>query len=86
MCRMARTINQRELRNNSGEIMRALDRGEEFIVTRHGVPVGELRPVRRRFVSRQAVAAVMTGAPPIDAERLRADLDSIVDPRIEPRA
>ena len=33
------------------EIMRALDRGEEFIVTRNGVPVGELRPFRkRRFV------------------------------------
>jgi prevent-host-death family protein len=83
---MATTINQRELRNNSGEIMRALDRGEEFIVTRHGVPVGELRPLRRRFVSRQVVAAVMATAPPIDADRLREDLDRIVDQQIEPRA
>jgi antitoxin (DNA-binding transcriptional repressor) of toxin-antitoxin stability system len=37
---MAREITQRELRNGSGDIMRALDRGEAFIVTRNGVPVG----------------------------------------------
>ncbi|PYQ81141.1 MAG: hypothetical protein DMG01_04830, partial [Acidobacteria bacterium] len=39
-------ITQRELRNDSGRIMRALDRGKAFIVTRNGVPVGELIPVR----------------------------------------
>ncbi len=27
--------------------MRALDRGESFVVTRNGVPVGELTPIRR---------------------------------------
>ncbi|MGH9057763.1 MAG: type II toxin-antitoxin system Phd/YefM family antitoxin, partial [Acidimicrobiales bacterium] len=37
---MARDITQRQLRNDSGEIMRALDQGESFIVTRNGVPVG----------------------------------------------
>jgi predicted nucleic acid-binding protein len=32
--------------------MRALDRGESFLVTRNGAAVGELRPVRQRtFVS-----------------------------------
>ena len=40
-------ISQRELRNNSGDIMRRLDEGEAFIVTRNGVPVGELMPMRR---------------------------------------
>ncbi|HXO50795.1 MAG TPA: type II toxin-antitoxin system prevent-host-death family antitoxin, partial [Mycobacterium sp.] len=49
---MTREITQRELRNNSGEIMRQLDQGESFVVTRNGVPVGELAPLRRRrFVS-----------------------------------
>ena len=47
---MTRKLSQRELRNQSGEIMRALDEGEDFIVTRNGVPVGELRPIRRRHV------------------------------------
>jgi prevent-host-death family protein len=56
---MTRTISQRELRNDSGEIMRALDRGEDFVVTRNGVPVGELRPARRRFVSRDVFVAAL---------------------------
>jgi len=45
---VARTITQRELRNGSGKIMRTLDRGETFTVTRNGVPVGELRPLPRQ--------------------------------------
>jgi len=44
---MAQTITQRELRNGSGEIMRRLDEGESFVVTRNGVPAGELTPLRR---------------------------------------
>ena len=78
---MARTITQRELRNNSGDIMRGLDRGEEFTITRNGVPVGVLLPVaRRRFVSAEALVAALQGAPPIDARRFRDDLDAIADP------
>lgn len=83
---MSRTISQRELRNDSGEIMRALDRGEEFIVTRNGVPVGELRPARRRFVSRDLLLEAFRTAPPIDADRLRRDLNEVADQGIEPLA
>lgn len=82
---MTRTISQRELRNESGEIMRALDRGEDFIVTRNGVPVGELRPVRRRFVTRDLLVEVLRGAPPIDVDRFRRDVDAVLDQDIEPR-
>ena len=82
---MARTVTQRELRNNSGEIMRALDRGESFIVTRNSVPVGELRPLPRQFVSATAVAAAFACAPPIDRERFRSDLDAFVDQDPSPR-
>lgn len=83
---MTRTISQRELRNQSGQIMRALDRGEDFIVTRNGVPVGELRPVRRRFVARTLLVEVMRSAPPVDAERFAQEVDAGVDQGIEPRA
>ncbi len=31
--------------------MRGLDRGEAFLVTRNGVPVGELTPIRSRSSS-----------------------------------
>jgi len=82
---VTRTITQRELRNDSGEIMRALDRGEDFIVTRQGVPVGELRPVRRLRVARDALLAAVAGSPPVDPRRFRDDVDSVVEQSIEPR-
>jgi antitoxin (DNA-binding transcriptional repressor) of toxin-antitoxin stability system len=67
--------------------MRALDRGEEFIVTRNGVPVGELRPIGRpHFVSTATVRAAMAGAPPIDAGQFFADIDAYVDQDPTPRA
>jgi prevent-host-death family protein len=84
---MTRELTQRELRNQSGEIMRELDRGEDFIVTRNGKPVGELRPLRpRRFVPKATVLAAFANAPRIDYERLRADIDAIVDQDPTPRA
>jgi prevent-host-death family protein len=83
---MAREITQRELRNQSGEIMRQLDQGQSFIVTRNGTPVGELTPLRRhRFVTADTVVAVFQKAAPIDYQRLRADLDAVVDQDPTPR-
>jgi prevent-host-death family protein len=83
---VAQEITQRELRNDSGEIMRRLDRGESFVVTRNGVPVGELAPLRRhRFVNAEAALAVFRGAPGVDFKRFRADLDRAADPDAEPR-
>jgi prevent-host-death family protein len=83
---MAREITQRELRNESGEIMRALDRGETFVVTRNGVPVGELTPLRQRqFVAAEAAVAVFAGAPIVDRERFRTDVDAVLDQQPAPR-
>jgi antitoxin (DNA-binding transcriptional repressor) of toxin-antitoxin stability system len=80
-------ITQRELRNGSGEIMRALDRGESFVVTRNGAPVGELLPLRRRqFVNADAALAAFQGAPRIDADRFREDVDAAIDQDPTPRA
>jgi antitoxin (DNA-binding transcriptional repressor) of toxin-antitoxin stability system len=84
---MAREITQRELRNESGEIMRALDRGEAFIVTRNGVPVGELAPLRRRrFVATEAAVSWFAGAPTVEPEQFRADVDALLDQDTAPRA
>ena len=81
------TITQRELRNSSGDIMRRLDAGETFIVTRSGKPVGELSPLRRqRFVTSDTVASLFHRAPAIDPDRFRADLDAVADAGIDPRA
>jgi prevent-host-death family protein len=84
---MSREISQRELRNDSGEIMRKLDEGETFIVTRNGVPVGELTPLRRhRFVAADAAVALFRMAPAVDAAQFRADLDQVVSQDTSPRA
>lgn len=84
---MAEEITQRELRNDSGKVMRRLDEGESFVVTRNGVPVGELIPLRRRrFVPVDQALAAFTGAPPLSYERLRDDLDKVVDQDVLPRA
>ena len=83
---MSREITQRELRNQSGEIMRALDRGEAFIVTRNGVPVGELVPLRdRTFVPAERAIAAFTGAPRVLLKRFRKDVDAVVDQNPSPR-
>ncbi|BBZ67957.1 hypothetical protein MINS_33860 [Mycolicibacterium insubricum] len=83
---MASEITQRELRNSSGEIMRRLDQGEAFVVTRNGVPVGELVPLRRRrVVNGPALAEAFRGAPHIDCRQFREDLDRAVDQDITPR-
>ena len=44
----SKTISHRELRNHSGEVLRAVAAGETFIVTNNGEPVAELGPVQRQ--------------------------------------
>ena len=84
---MSEQISQRELRNDSGRIMRALDQGESFVITRNGTPVGELRPLRRhRFVTASTAIAMFRDAPPVDAGAFRRDLDEVSDQEIPDRA
>ena len=84
--RMSRHITQRELRNDSGRIMRALDRGKAFVVTRNGRPVGELLPLRQRaFVPSEFVQASFAGAPPVARKRFRREVDAFVDQTVTPR-
>ena len=83
---VAQEITQRELRNNSGEIMRALDEGKSFVVTRNGVAVGELRPLRRRrFVATETLLAHFKGSAHVDYAALRRDLDAVLDQDLRPR-
>lgn len=83
---MPREITQRELRKASGEIMRGLDRGESFVVTRNGVPVGELSPVRRRqFIPVAVALEAFGGAAAIDSGRFRLDIDRVLNQSIVPR-
>jgi prevent-host-death family protein len=80
----SRTISQRELRNESGAILREVEAGRTIIVSRNGTPVGELRPIRRRrFVPRALIAEAAIAAVRVDAARFRADLDSVIDPHAD---
>ena len=79
---MARTIAQRELRNDNAKVIDAVAAGETFVVTRNGVPVAELRPIerpRRRFVAREELVTLGGAGPHIDRATFKADLDRIVD-------
>jgi len=84
---MERTITQRELRNDNAEIMRALESGDSFIVTRNGVPVGRLTPTRRRtFVPTAELKESATRLPRIDFRQFRADIDALIDQDPTPSA
>lgn len=77
-------ISQRELRNDSGAVLRDVEAGETLVITRNGTPVAELRPLGpRRFVPRERLAQAAKTAPRIDFERFRADVDSTVDQRLD---
>ena len=77
---MRHEITQRELRNDSGAIMRGVERGESYTITRNGTPIGRLIPLRRRtYVPREQVMAAFATAAVVDPHRLRADLDGAVD-------
>lgn len=43
-----RHISQRELRNDNAGVMRLVESGESFIITRNGTPVAQLTPLPRR--------------------------------------
>lgn len=66
--------------------MRAPDHGHAFIVTRDGVPVGELVSLRpRAFVPAEAALAAFVGAPRIAARRFRRDVDALISQDSTPR-
>jgi prevent-host-death family protein len=82
---VTKTIPQRELRNDNAHVIEAVVAGETFVVTRNGVPVAELRPIRstrRNFVPKTDLLILAAAGPRIDRTEFRADLDHIVDQRL----
>jgi prevent-host-death family protein len=81
---MSRIVTQRELRNDSGAVLREVQAGQTVIISRNGVPIAELRPIPpRRYVPRAAIADAARRAPRVDAGRLRADLDAVIDQSVD---
>lgn len=60
-----RQIAQRELRNQSGEVLREAERGEQFLITVKGRPVAVLSPCpKRHWISRAEVLKLLQGGRP----------------------
>lgn len=76
---MTRTISQAELRNGSAGVMDALEAGEDFIITRNGVPVGELRPIERarRDPTAEELVKAFAGLRGDSLEEMRAEADAL---------
>ncbi|QGK68448.1 type II toxin-antitoxin system prevent-host-death family antitoxin [Allosaccharopolyspora coralli] len=70
-------IGQRELRNDNAEIVRRVEAGESFTVTRNGKPVADLVPHRpstkRRSIPTAEVAALLAETP-VDVEAWHEDI------------
>ena len=79
---MSKTIAQRELRNDNAKVIEAVAAGQTFVVTRNGIPVAELRPIRtsrRQTVPKAELVALAASGPHVDLRQFRADLDRVVD-------
>lgn len=73
---MTQTIGQRELRNDNAEIMRRVEHGESFVVTRNGKPVADIVPhqdERRPSQTLGEIQAIFAKLPPMDVERWRRE-------------
>lgn len=73
-------VSIRDLRNRGGEIVERAAGGEPITITRSGIPVAELRPLRPRAVSAEHLLRRWRRMPPVDAAALRTDIDETIDP------
>lgn len=73
------SVTIRELRNHGGDVVGRVEAGERVTITRDGRPVAELRPLRSRGVSAVALLERWRRVPAVDPERLRRDVDAVVD-------
>jgi prevent-host-death family protein len=75
-------VTVRELRNHGGEILDRVASGETLTVTRDGRPIAQLHPLRRRPIPATLLLERWRRLPYVDPHRLRADVDSVVDPKL----
>ena len=72
-------VTVRELRNQGGKVLDRVERGETLIVTKAGRPVAELRPLRRAALAASTLLERWSKLQPVDPNRLRRDIDAILD-------
>jgi len=75
-------VTVRDLRNHGGEILDRVAGGESLTVTRDGRALAELRPLPRRPLPATVLLERWRHMPAVDPARLRADIDSVLDPAL----
>lgn len=75
----AHEVSVRDLRNHGGRVLDRVVRGEILTVTKDGSPVAELRPIPRRSLPAAELIARAKRAPKVDPDRLREDIDAVLD-------
>ncbi len=77
-----RSVTIRELRNRGGEVIDRAAGGESITITRAGEPVATLTPLPKRPLSAEALLAAYRDLPSLDLDRLRRDIDAVLDPSL----
>jgi prevent-host-death family protein len=77
------TVGAYEAKTHLPRLLRAVERGETVIITRHGRPVAQLGPVQDR--RREEIAAVIERMKRARAQRPRVTVDEILAARDEGR-
>jgi len=72
-------VTLRELSDNGGAVLQRVAAGEHLIVTQAGEPVAELRPLRRRGLTAEALLERWRELPPVDPVKWRKDIDDVID-------
>jgi prevent-host-death family protein len=76
---VSESIPQRQLRNDNAEIMRRVEAGETFVITRNGRPIADLVPhgaaAKKRKTGRE-MQEEFRELPPIDVEQWYRDRDA----------
>jgi prevent-host-death family protein len=80
---MGANVTVRDLRNHGGDVLARVQEGETLTVTSHGAPVAELRPIKGRYLTTAELLARKRKLPAMDADRLRADIDAVIDQTID---
>ncbi len=69
----------RELRSKGGEVVDRAARGEQITITRAGKPVASLRPIDAHTLPADVLLWRWRQLPSVDPDRLRADIDEVLD-------
>lgn len=76
------TVTVRDLRNRSAEMLTRVAHGERVAVIKDGAPVAQVIPLPRRPLNAEQLVQRFKRLPPVDAGRMRRDIDEVLDPSL----